>query len=136
MNRGSAFNGKNIKAPVKPKGFTLVEVIVVSVIVAVLALLAVQLYFAYINESRKNAADNVAASAASFLCSAANLEQPIPSSEIVNPLVHPARWSITMSGSTSYFACPAGTTVDIDQANKTVKATVKDVESESYAYDK
>lgn len=49
------------------KGFTLVEVIVVAVIVAVLALVAVQLYQGYVRESRKNTAENLAASAAGFL---------------------------------------------------------------------
>lgn len=47
-------------------GFTLVEVIVVAVIVAVLAGVSVPLYLGYVNSSRLNAASNAAGSAASF----------------------------------------------------------------------
>jgi len=52
------------KAIAKEKGFTLVEVIVVAVIVAVLALVAIQLYQGYVKDSRQNTAENLAASAA------------------------------------------------------------------------
>lgn len=48
------------------KGFTLVEVIVVAVIVAALAAVAVPLYLGYVESSRKNAAANTAGSVASF----------------------------------------------------------------------
>ena len=46
------------------KGFTLVEVIVVAVIVAVLAAVAIPLYNGYIHDSRVNVANNTAASVA------------------------------------------------------------------------
>jgi len=49
------------------KGFTLVEVIVVAVIVAILAGVSVPLYLGYINNSRVNQATNAAGSAASFV---------------------------------------------------------------------
>lgn len=49
------------------KGFTLVEVIVVAVIVAVLALVAIQLYQGYVREARLGTANNLAASAAGYL---------------------------------------------------------------------
>jgi prepilin-type N-terminal cleavage/methylation domain-containing protein len=48
------------------KGFTLVEVIVVAVIVAVLAAVAIPLYIGYVNESRINQCENAAGSVASF----------------------------------------------------------------------
>ena len=51
----------------KQRGFTLVEVIVVAVIVAAMAAVAVPLYLAYIDNSRLNAATNAAGSVASFL---------------------------------------------------------------------
>ncbi len=51
----------------KTRGFTLVEVIVVSVIVAVLALAAVLLYRGYANDARKNVVENLAASTANYL---------------------------------------------------------------------
>ena len=56
----------------KQKGFTLVEVIVVSVIVAVLAAVAIPLYSAYITKTRQNAVDNTAASLAVFCGGAKN----------------------------------------------------------------
>ena len=47
------------------KGFTLVEVIVVAVIVAVLAAVAIPLYMGYVHDSRLNVSNNVAGSVAS-----------------------------------------------------------------------
>lgn len=44
----------------KEKGFTLVEVIVVAVIVAVLAAVAIPLYMGYIKDSRINVGNNIA----------------------------------------------------------------------------
>ena len=52
------------------KGFTLVEVIVVAVIVLVLAAVAIPLYNGYIKDSRRNVASNNAASMASALVAA------------------------------------------------------------------
>jgi prepilin-type N-terminal cleavage/methylation domain-containing protein len=49
------------------KGFTLVEVIVVAVIVAVLALVAIMLYQGYTQDARRNTAENLAAAAAGYL---------------------------------------------------------------------
>jgi prepilin-type N-terminal cleavage/methylation domain-containing protein len=48
-------------------GFTLVEVIVVAVIVAILAGVSIPLYNGYVNSSRANQAANAAGSAASFM---------------------------------------------------------------------
>jgi len=47
------------------KGFTLVEVIVVAVIVLVLAAVAIPLYNGYIQDSRRNTASNIAGTLAS-----------------------------------------------------------------------
>jgi prepilin-type N-terminal cleavage/methylation domain-containing protein len=46
------------------KGFTLVESIVIAVIVAILALIAVQLYSGYVNHARQEAVTNMAHTAA------------------------------------------------------------------------
>lgn len=54
------------------KGFTLVEVIVVAVIVAALAGVAVPVYLGYVSSSRTNAATNAAGAVASFLGSCRN----------------------------------------------------------------
>jgi prepilin-type N-terminal cleavage/methylation domain-containing protein len=59
------------------KGFTLVEVIVVAVIVAILAGVSVPLYLGYINNSRENAAANAAGSAASFAAACVNTGKEI-----------------------------------------------------------
>ncbi|KMQ50772.1 hypothetical protein CHISP_2295 [Chitinispirillum alkaliphilum] len=60
------------KALKKNSGFTLVEVIVVAVIVAVLALGAIQLYQGYIRDSRSNTAENLASSAAGYITTERN----------------------------------------------------------------
>jgi prepilin-type N-terminal cleavage/methylation domain-containing protein len=52
------------------QGFTLVEVIVVAVIVAVLAAVAIPLYNGYIRDSRVNVCQNNAASIASSITAA------------------------------------------------------------------
>ncbi|MBW8888362.1 MAG: prepilin-type N-terminal cleavage/methylation domain-containing protein [Fibrobacteres bacterium] len=60
-------NGFNFRNRVQgQKGFTLVEVIVVAIIVAALAAVAIPLYTSYVSSSRKNAAANSAGSIASF----------------------------------------------------------------------
>ena len=56
----------------KNKGFTLVEVIVVAVIVGVLAAVAIPLYLNYVNDSRLQSATNVAGAAAVFCASCLN----------------------------------------------------------------
>ncbi|MBD3321346.1 MAG: prepilin-type N-terminal cleavage/methylation domain-containing protein [Chitinivibrionales bacterium] len=55
------------KALKKDAGFTLIEVIVVAVIIAVLSAVAIPLYNGYIRDSRRNTAENVAGSATSFI---------------------------------------------------------------------
>lgn len=56
------------------KGFTLVEVIVVAVIVAILAAVAIPIYQSYVTDSRANSAKNAGGAVASFLgaCVAGN----------------------------------------------------------------
>lgn len=54
------------------KGFTLVEVIVVAIIVAALAGVAIPMYTSYVTSSRNNAAANAAGSVASYMGSCLN----------------------------------------------------------------
>lgn len=54
------------------RGFTLVEVIVVSVIVAILAAVAIPIYTGYINDAALNQANNEAANFAGAVSSAIN----------------------------------------------------------------
>jgi type IV pilus assembly protein PilA len=54
------------------KGFTLVEVIVVAVIVAILAAVAIPLYLGYVKDSRASIASNTAGSIASALAASRN----------------------------------------------------------------
>ncbi len=49
------------------RGFTLVEVIVVAIIVAALAAVAIPMYTSYVSTSRQNAAANAAGSVASYM---------------------------------------------------------------------
>jgi prepilin-type N-terminal cleavage/methylation domain-containing protein len=53
-----------VKKESTKKGFTLVEVIVVAVIVMILAAVAIPMYVGYVNDSRKAAAENIAGSVA------------------------------------------------------------------------
>ncbi len=67
----------NIRKSKLQRGFTLVEVIVVAVIVAILAGVSVPLYLGYINNSRENSAANAAGSAASFAAACVNTGKDI-----------------------------------------------------------
>jgi type IV pilus assembly protein PilE len=59
------FHGRFLMKRKNEQGFTLVEVIVVAVIVAVLAAVAIPLYNGYIRDSRTNVCENNAATIAS-----------------------------------------------------------------------
>ncbi|GBU20812.1 hypothetical protein R80B4_00697 [Fibrobacteres bacterium R8-0-B4] len=62
------------------KGFTLVEVIVVAVIVLILAAVAIPLYLGYVRDARKDVATNAASEVAQFLAAEiqrGRLSQPI-----------------------------------------------------------
>lgn len=96
------------------KGFTLVEVIVVAVIVAVLAAVAIPLYTNYVNDARQGVVDNAAASAASFLGVVRNADATlIPAAGTYSTLTGP--------NSTSWIA-PTG--VSVTTTTNTVTASM------------
>ena len=70
----------------KEKGFTLVEVIVVAVIVAVLAAVAIPLYMGYIRDSRVNVGNNVGGSLSSACGATKQQTLAIPASTYVSPV--------------------------------------------------
>lgn len=123
------------------KGFTLVEVIVVAVIVAVLALVAIQLYQGYVTESRQNTAENLGASAASYLQTIVNaIDEGTADTDAESGLQPTENWSheLPSTGQTVVFTCPANASIaqgeDTPSGGKTVNATVKGQTSQDYAY--
>jgi len=118
------------------KGFTLVEVIVVAVIVAVLALVAIQLYQGYVKESRRNTAENLAASAAGYLQSIVNAVDAATADGLASPLNGGASWVVDIDPGVGVnnvtFTCPVNATLII--APPSVSATVGLVPSAAYTY--
>lgn len=102
------------------KGFTLVEVIVVAVIVAVLAAVAIPLYLGYVESSKANVANNLAGSAASYLAAAKNTGADM--SIFTTPLAASSSWSYTPTGAKQAvtFICPAKCTVTVTSTGVTV----------------
>jgi len=99
------------------KGFTLVEVIVVAVIVAILASVAIPLYLGYVRESRINECENAASSVATFCGACANITGTLSPTGNITPgatitctnpanpansttMVTPARITINISSAT------------------------------------
>jgi prepilin-type N-terminal cleavage/methylation domain-containing protein len=120
------------------KGFTLVEVIVVAVIVAVLALVGIQLYQGYVTEARRNTAENLAGSAASYLQTLVNTYNEAFADNAANcPDLDgtngPTSWNIALSTAADavpvLFTCPPNATITVGRANGTVSAAVGGVGS-------
>jgi len=98
----------------KHQGFTLVEVIVVAVIVAVLAMFAVQIYAGYVKDSKEQVLENSAANAATFLNTALNLNADVPSTLIPATLTSGSEWvTFVPSGDSVTFTPPEGVTIMI-----------------------
>jgi prepilin-type N-terminal cleavage/methylation domain-containing protein len=115
----------------KQKGFTLVEVIVVAVIVAVLALVGIQLYQGYATEARRNTAENLAASAAAFLQTILNTrDSTYLATACPRTLTGPSAWTPildSLSGNSVTFKCPAKSSIVYNDS--TVTATVNGISS-------
>jgi prepilin-type N-terminal cleavage/methylation domain-containing protein len=117
------------------KGFTLVEVIVVAVIVAILALVGVQMYIGYVNDAKLEVLENSAASAATYLNAAETLGAQVPGDDIALSLSGTGRWITRVgSGDSTVLSAPAGVTIIINVSDKSVSSSDDDTTSTSYKY--
>lgn len=120
----------------KKEGFTLVEIIVVAVIVVVLALIGVQIYQGYVQESRQMVIENTAGSAATYLNTAVNLGIAITKESFESPLTDAGTWvTNTEGGNSSLFRAPAGVIVTINTSSKSVTASMGEHTSDEYKYE-
>jgi prepilin-type N-terminal cleavage/methylation domain-containing protein len=117
------------------EGFTLVEVIVVAVIVAVLAGVAIPLYLNYVKDSRLNSAENAAGAAASFCGACINAAGTITNSSVAT-----GGGTLTCSNGTT-FAIPAkikltlsGVVTGSNATAKHVDAAAADPSSSAYSF--
>jgi len=104
-------NGFNFRNRVHgQKGFTLVEVIVVAIIVAALAAVAIPLYNSYVASSRNNAAANAAGSVASFMGACVNQSGTVtgPTVTAATLFSGPRVLTCTYAGGTTTISVPAG----------------------------
>jgi type IV pilus assembly protein PilA len=89
----------NLKHSTSKRAFTLVEVIVVAVIVAILAAVAIPQYQAYVVESRQSAVDNLAESGAAMANSWYRRKGVAPSYVADLQMAYDAnKYTITISG--------------------------------------
>ncbi len=111
------------------KGFTLVEVIVVAVIVAILAAVAIPIYQGYVNDSNKDQASNTAGSVASFCgaCAAKGGTCASVTTTTPNEVTCPA------GDGTAKISIPTGTTLTLTTTGtKNVTATRGGQTSDKY----
>lgn len=107
------------------KGFTLVEVIVVAVIVAVLALVSILLYQGYVQDARTNTAENLAASAAGYLQAERNRGSTITAGTFAGPATINVTAAAGVTATT--FTVPRNATVTVTgttAAGGTVQASI------------
>ncbi|MBN1758176.1 MAG: prepilin-type N-terminal cleavage/methylation domain-containing protein [Chitinispirillaceae bacterium] len=125
-----------MKQKIRHCGFTLVEIIVTGVIVAVLALISVQIYRGYIDEARQGVVDGIGASACKFLQGAGSIELEIPNPpNITTELTEGQHWTTNLpSGEPVVFSCPRGMTITIDEDRQQVRAVFGSFSSEWYSY--
>lgn len=110
------------------KGFTLVEVIVVAIIVAALAAVSIPLYNNYVATSKRNAAANAAGSVASFMGACMNQSGSVSGATASSPVAGPATLACAYGKSaadTTKISVPDGITVTVSSITAspgTVKA--------------
>ena len=113
----------NLRNPIRgQKGFTLVEVIVVAIIVAALAAVAIPLYNSYVSTSRNNAAANAAGSVASFMGACMNQTGTVTPSTITAPTPGPVtlvcKYGSNSPQDSTTIAVPAGITITISNITR------------------
>lgn len=79
------------------KGFTLVEVIVVAVIVSILAAVAIPNYQQYLEDSRQDAVDNIAETAAAMANSWVRKKGVDPSVTDLDLFIDTTKYTVTIS---------------------------------------
>jgi prepilin-type N-terminal cleavage/methylation domain-containing protein len=113
------------------KGFTLVEVIVVAVIVAILAAVAIPIYQGYVNDSNKDQASNTAGSVASFCGACAAKGGACAAAG--TPIIVTCPAVGTGTGSSATIQIPVGTTLSaITTGTVGVRATRGGQQSDPY----
>jgi prepilin-type N-terminal cleavage/methylation domain-containing protein len=133
-------NGFNLRNPIRgQKGFTLVEVIVVAIIVAALAAVAIPLYNNYVATSRNNAAANAAGSVASFMGACMNQQGAVTPASITTATPGPLTLTCTYGtpAATTTIAVPAGITITVSSLTSspgTVTATSGGGANQVYNY--
>jgi prepilin-type N-terminal cleavage/methylation domain-containing protein len=113
------------------RGFTLVEVIVVAVIVAILAAVAVPLYLQYVDKARLEVVNNACGSAASFFgacLNAGGTAAPATGAVAAGATVTCTAQDIDGNNVVTYWTCPkrlaatiAAKTVYIEHVDNTAK---------------
>lgn len=113
------------------KGFTLVEVIVVAVIVAVLAAVAIPLYLNYVRDSRINQCENAAGSAASFCGACINA-----SGTVANQAYAPGSTISCMVGGVAHttMAVPAKITITVGANSVSASHADGGASANTYSY--
>ncbi|MDR2972623.1 MAG: prepilin-type N-terminal cleavage/methylation domain-containing protein [Bacteroidales bacterium] len=102
------------------KGFTLVEVIVVAVIVLILAAVAIPLYNNYIRDSRKSTASNAAASIATFMGVATQVGSSITTDVTARSWKTAEVEGAEGFGGETSIVCPAGHSCSVASGEVTV----------------
>ena len=124
---------RNLK---RSSGFTLVEVIVVAVIVAVLATVAIPLYSSYVENAKLNTAENCAGTLANFISAGIALGGFATETGAETYSENETIEVSTIESDTSKFTIPSGIRCGVDWTNGTVICTSGTQASKEYNFKK
>ena len=127
----SAIIYRNLKCS---RGFTLVEVIVVAVIVAVLATVAIPLYSGYVESAKLNTAENCAGTLANFISAGIALGGFSGESGTQAYGENTTIAVSTNESDTSKFTIPSGISCGVDWDNGTVVCSSGTQASKGYNF--